>query len=75
MIGWLIDILIIGFIAYFFIKYKLNNRYQSGPRIDTGRSALDILKKRYARGEITDMEFERIKHKLKDDLWKKDILS
>jgi putative membrane protein len=29
-------------------------------------SALDILKKRYARGELTREEFERMKQEIKD---------
>ncbi len=64
MASWLIDILIIGFVAYFFLEYRMNKRYQHYQKIDTGESALDIARKRYARGEITDMEFEKIRKKL-----------
>ncbi|MDN3510789.1 MAG: SHOCT domain-containing protein [Candidatus Jettenia sp. CY-1] len=75
MVGWLIDILIIGFVIYFFLEYKTNKHYQHYKKVNPEESTLEILKRRYARGEITDMEFEKIKNKLKDDLWKKDIVS
>lgn len=75
MVGWLIDMLVIGFIVYFFMEYRMSKRSQLDQRINTGESALDILKKRYARGEVTDLEFEKIKNKLQDNVWKKDILS
>jgi putative membrane protein len=43
----------------YFVKWVI----ASGKRHETpsGETALDILKKRYARGEISKEEFERVK--------------
>ena len=55
VIMWIILILIIGVIAYFVIKgQKLIPK-------DGEETPLEILKKRYAKGEITKQEFEKMK--------------
>lgn len=51
----------------FFIRWLIvstRNRGQSGPHQTQGRSALDILKERYAHGEIDKQEFEEKKRDL-----------
>jgi putative membrane protein len=57
---WLIAIILIGAVIYFAVKSSQNK--------ETGRSgdALEILKKRYARGEITKEEYDSMKKDLKE---------
>ncbi|MDY0220469.1 MAG: SHOCT domain-containing protein [Desulfobacterium sp.] len=63
MFMWFILIIIVGIIIYF-VSSRINKTDDSpGP---THESPMDILKKRYARGEITKEEFERLKRDLKD---------
>jgi putative membrane protein len=60
-LGWIIGI--IAIIAVILLIVKATG--QSGNRnMSTGKSALDILKERYARGEIDKEEFERRKKEL-----------
>jgi putative membrane protein len=55
-IFWLV---IIGLCLYFIIgRGKSSRLWESGPDRET---ALDILKKRYAKGEISKDEFEQMK--------------
>lgn len=50
------------FLALVFVVLTRVTRKSSGVQ----ESALDILKKRYARGELTREEFERMKQEIKD---------
>lgn len=55
--GWIFWIIVIG--AIFYLIVRLNS--QNNKRTQTEESALDILKKRYAKGEISKEEFEEKK--------------
>jgi len=60
--GWLFWIIIIGLVVYLIVK--LANRSSAGSNNQTNETPLDILKKRYARGEISKEEFESKKKDL-----------
>lgn len=69
--NWLLFFLIIGVAIYLFIKYKLvvttkDTRKEISSGTSGGESALGILEKRFARGEITEQEFERIRKRLEE---------
>ena len=53
--GWAVPVIIILVVIAFL------TRLRKGPRTDRG---LDILRERYARGEITKEDFERMKRDL-----------
>ena len=45
----------------FFIKWLVQNTGRNHASLDRGNRALEILKERYARGEIDKVEFETMK--------------
>lgn len=57
---WIV-IIIAGVIIYVLFRSR-KQRYYETPY---GESAMDILKKRYAKGEISKEEFERMKNDLR----------
>jgi putative membrane protein len=54
---WIIFIIIIGILALYLFR---TGRLGGGP----SETPLDILKKRYAKGEISQEEFERVRKEL-----------
>ena len=58
--------LIVLFLFILAAAYGVKRVWGQGPSSTTahGESALDLLKKRYAKGEITKEEFERIKREI-----------
>jgi putative membrane protein len=57
LLWWLVPIALVVALAVYFAK-------PSGGQSTTEKNALDILKERYARGEIGKDEFEQKKHDL-----------
>lgn len=57
--GWIFWIVIIGLIVY--LIFRLTNQKTDNQNIQSNETPLDVLKKRYARGEISKDEFDRIK--------------
>jgi putative membrane protein len=61
--GWLFWIIILGVIVWVIVRFAGgggNRQLPSAP----GESPLDILKKRYAKGEITKEQFDQMKKDL-----------
>lgn len=63
MFMWLIIIIVIAVTVYLVYNKNIGGGESFGGRQE---SALDILKKRYAKGEISKEEFERLKQDLED---------
>jgi putative membrane protein len=60
MFMWIIFLIVIGLLIYYFVQAQ-KTKGQMPPH---NESHLDILKKRYAKGEIAKEEYERMKKDL-----------
>lgn len=60
MFMWIIFLIVIGLLIYFFVQTQKTK----GQTPTQNESHLDILKRRYAKGEITKEEYERMKKDL-----------
>ena len=61
--GWIFGVIFIGLIIWIVI-FVVNKSQNSNQSLPSGESPLDILRRRYARGEITKEEFEETKRNL-----------
>ena len=57
---WIIFLILIGVVIYFIVQSTKSKTPESSPR----ETPMDILKKRYAKGEITKEEFDQAKRDL-----------
>lgn len=64
--GWIFGILLIGLVIWAVVRFTGSGAIQTGihGQVSPGETPLEVLKKRYARGEISKEEFEEIKHNL-----------
>ena len=63
--GSIFWLLTIGLIVWGIITISNNNRRSQSPQLpESGETALEILKRRYASGEISHEEFERMKKEI-----------
>jgi putative membrane protein len=62
MLMWILFILIVGMVVYALVRGKRITPLGIPPE----ETALEILKKRYAKGEIKKEEFEQMKRDLQD---------
>jgi putative membrane protein len=60
-LGWIVWIIVIAIIVWVVFQFKSGNH---GHFNTSNETPLDILKKRFAKGEITKEEFERMKKDL-----------
>jgi putative membrane protein len=68
--GWIFWLILIVIIVWAVIRYAGSGPGRSSGRIDAGSGggrALEILKERYAKGEITKEEYDRMKRDLEHD--------
>jgi putative membrane protein len=60
-LGWIVWLIIIVVIVWVIFQFKGDNR---GHYYKSSESPLDIIKNRYANGEISKEEFDRMKNDL-----------
>jgi len=63
MFTWIILIIVAVIIVYFLLNKSRNGKPSDDPAKE---SAVDILKKRYAKGEITKEDFDRLKKDIRE---------
>jgi len=63
MFTWIILIIVVVIIVYLFLNRSRSVKPSDG---STKESAMDILKKRYAKGEITKEDFDKLKKDISD---------
>jgi putative membrane protein len=61
--GWLISIIALFLIIWVIVRFSVSAPYRRQPPA-SNEAPLDILKRRYAKGEINKDQFERIKKDL-----------
>lgn len=59
-LGWFFWLVFFGAIIWFILA-RINKNRSSSYNQEIKETAMDILKKRYARGELTRQEFEQMK--------------
>ena len=59
--GWFIWIIVVAVVVWGILQFTNRNQLQNSSKSET---PLDILKRRYANGEITKEEFEEIEKKI-----------
>ena len=62
-LGWIFWLVLIGAIVWMIINQSNRNRSQNQVNPQT-ESPIDIVKKRYAKGEITKEQFDQMKKDL-----------
>ena len=65
LFSWLIPLAIIALLVYLAVTWGKERK--AGPAHQESPDPLEILKLRYARGEITSEEYHRMKKELKQD--------
>ena len=64
--GFFLILILIGVAAFAFYYYRRTGHFLPGMRRDE-EDAISVAKRRYANGEITRDEFERIRRDLEED--------
>jgi len=61
---WVLFLIVIVVVVYFILQTTKPKSYDSSFRETPRQTSIDILKRRYARGEISKEEFEQMKKDL-----------